>query len=80
MPTKEKKRAPAPPPTTNRAGQQFNVRMTDQFRALFADLTPRACAATGLPVSRTQLLLLALAALAEKYDAGEKEKKIPPRY
>lgn len=56
--------------------KQFNVRLDDETEALLPDLTERVSAAVGLRVTTSDLLRMGLRALAEKYPAPPKGKKI----
>lgn len=53
--------------------KQLNVRLDEEMEQLFAELMPKAGEATGLKVSQSDVIRLALRALAREY-AGAKKK------
>lgn len=55
--------------------RQFNVRLDDETDALMTELLPKATAALGIKVSQSDLVRLALRALAREYRAAEKDRK-----
>lgn len=57
--------------------KQMNVRLDDEMKALFEQLLPLASEATGLAVSQSDVVRLALKSLAREYKAkaaAEKKK------
>lgn len=51
------------------ARKQLNVRLDEEMERLFAELLPKASAATGLKVSQSDVIRLALQSLAREYAA-----------
>lgn len=58
--------------------QQLNVRLDPQSSELWPDLVERVKAALRLDLSQSQIVALALQALAEKYPAAAEPPPPPP--
>lgn len=59
--------------------QQLNVRLDPAASELWAELVPRVSAALGLDLSQSQVVALALQALAAKYPAAAEPEPPPPK-
>ncbi len=64
---------------TKPARKQLNVRIDAEMESLFAELIPLASAATGLKVSQSDVVRLALQALAREYRAKEEAAGKKPK-
>lgn len=57
--------------------RQLNVRLDPQTSELWDELVPRVQVAVGVELSQSQVVTLALRALAEKYPAPERAPARP---